>query len=317
MGASLAYYTVLAIAPLLLVLIGVAGLVFRREDASAALMAQIGSLVGQQGADAINTILQNAGQKKSSGAMAAIVGFATLLFGASSLALELRSDLDKIWHVKTAEGVAGFLKERSYALAIVLGAGFLLLVSLAISAALATMGKFFGGLLPAPAWALEALNALLSLLAIAAILGCIFKLLPAVRIAWRDVVPGAVFTAILFTLGKSLIGIYLGKAAVASTYGAAGSLVVLLIWIYYSAQILFFGAEFTRIYAQEYGSQPRPEPAQSKAPVPPPASQPEQVERTNTSLPASVAGLVGTLTGFALFSVKLFRDGTPKQKADN
>ena len=257
MGASLAYYTILSVAPLLLVLIGIAGLVFRRDDVSHALITQIGNLVGSQGTDAITEILRSASQKKSSGTLATVFGSLMLLFGASSIALELRSDLDKIWHAKTEEGLAGMIKERSYALAIVLGAGFLLLVSLAISAALATLGKFVGGSLPAPPWLLEGANAIVSIVVIGIVLACIFKFLPAALVRWKDVIAGATLTSLFFTGGKTLIGMYLGKAAVGSSYGAAGSLVVLLIWIYYSAQILFFGAAFTHVYAEEYGPNPK------------------------------------------------------------
>ena len=183
MGASLAYYTVLSLAPLLLVLIGIAGLVFRRDDVSHALITQIGNLVGSQGTDAITEILRSASQKKSSGTLATVFGSLMLLFGASSIALELRSDLDKIWHAKTEEGLAGMIKERSYALAIVLGAGFLLLVSLAISAALATLGKFVGRSLPAPPWLLEGANVIVSIVVIGIVLACIFKFF---RPPWSD-----------------------------------------------------------------------------------------------------------------------------------
>lgn len=257
MGAALAYYTVLSLAPLLIVVIAVAGLVFGEQAAQGALVTQIRGLVGQQGAEAIQGILKNAGGQKSAGLIASIVGFLALLFGASSVALELRSAMNKIWKVKEeGGGISTFIKQRSYAFALVLGAGFLLLVSLVVSAVLAGVGKFFDGLIPFPAWIAEVVNVIISLIAIAGILAAIFKLLPAVSITWKDVAIGAIFTSVLFTAGKTLIGIYLGRASVGSTYGAAGSLVVVLVWIYYSAQILFFGAEFTRVYSQEYGSQP-------------------------------------------------------------
>lgn len=316
MGASLSFYTMFSLAPLVLALIAIAGLVFGREAARGELVGQIQNLVGQAGADAIQTILKSQAQQKSSGTLAAVVGFVTLLFGASSVALELRSALDKIWHCKEEEGVAGFIKERSYALAVVLGAGFLLLVSLAVSAALATVSKFFQGLLTIPVWILQTVNVLISIVVIAAILAAIFKLLPAAKIAWSDVIHGAIFTSVLFTLGKTLIGIYLGKAAVGSSYGAAGSLVIVLIWIYYSAQILYFGAAFTRVYAQEYGSQKR---SAKPAPKPVPAPIAQSVAAGGAALAAgphslasSVASLAGSLAGFAVFAVKLFKEKEPR-----
>lgn len=254
MGAALAYYTVLSLAPLLIVVIGVAGLVFGEQAAQGALVTQIRGLVGQQGAEAIQGILKNAGGQKSAGVIASIVGFLALLFGASSVALELRSAMNKIWKVKEQEGITEFIKQRSYAFALVFGAGFLLLVSLVISAVLAGIGKFFDGMFPFPPWVAECVNVVISTVAIAAVLAAIFKLLPAVAITWKDVAIGAGFTSILFTAGKTLIGIYLGRASVGSSYGAAGSLIVVLVWIYYSAQIVFFGAEFTRVYSNECGS---------------------------------------------------------------
>jgi len=266
MGASLAYYTLLSLAPLLIVLITVASFVFGEQAARGALMSQIQGLVGSDGARAIQTVLQQASEKKTTGAFAAVVGFLTLLFGASSVALELRSTLNKIWGVREQEGVTGAIKERSYAVLVVLGAGFLLLVSLVISAVLASMEKFFGGVLPIPASILEAINFLVSLAVITGVFAAIYKFVPSVSIRWHDALVGGAFTALLFTIGKTLIGIYLGKAAVGSAFGAAGSLVIVLVWVYYSAQILFFGAEFTRIYSMHAS-------ARTKDTVPAPVSQ--------------------------------------------
>jgi membrane protein len=312
MGASLAYYTVLSLAPLLIVVVAVAGMVFGRQAAQGALLGQIQDLVGKQGAEAIQSILQQAGQNKSTGMLASIVGFLTLLFGASSVALELRSAMNKIWAHKEAEGVSGFIKERSYAIALVFGAGFLLLVSLVISTVLASLDKFFGNLLPMPLWAAEGLNAIVSILMIAGVLGAIFKFLPSVPLTWRDVSIGALFTAILFTVGKTLIGIYLGRASVGSVYGAAGSLVVVLVWIYYSAQILFFGAEFIRVYSTQCGSQPAGSPQQALLPSPvsrPPVAQPTAPPRAplTGSFIESLGALVGSAAGLAMAIVALFR----------
>jgi len=174
---------------------------------------------------------------------------------------ELQDALNTIWGVtaKPGRGVLVIVKERFWSFAMVVGVGFLLLVSLAISAWIAAMGTFVGGVLPVPAWLLEAVNAVFSTVVIALMFAMIFKLLPDVTIAWRNVWLGAAVTALLFTAGKSLIGLYLGRTAVGSAYGAAGSLVVILIWIYYSAQILFFGAEFTKVYTRRTGARVVPE----------------------------------------------------------
>lgn len=321
MGASLAFYTMLSLAPMLIVVISVAGWVFGEQAASGALVAQIQGLVGREGAEAIQGIIQHAASKKTTGTFAAIAGFIFLLFGASSVALELRSALDKIWHTKEPEGLAGFIKARSYALAIVMGAGFLLLASLVISAALASMGKFFGHLMPIPVWVAEGVNAIVSVLVIAAVLAAIFKLLPNAPITWRDVAIGAVFTAVLFTVGKTLIGIYLGRASVGSSYGSAGSLVVVLVWIYYSAQIVFFGAEFTRIYANEYGSRPDTKRESSTPGVHDARTRTETaasafaeaaaagnagLHPTSHSLAINVATLIGSAAGLTAAAVKVF-----------
>lgn len=320
MGASLAYYTVLSLAPLLIVVVAAAGLVFGRQAAQGALVGQIQDLVGKQGAEAIQAILQQAGAKKTAGTVASIVGFLTLLFGASSVALELRSAMNKIWAQKEAAGVSGLIKERSYAVAIVIGAGFLLLVSLVVSTVLTSLDKFMGNLLPIPVWVAEGMNAMVSLLMITGILAAIFKFLPSVPLTWRDVSVGALFTAVLFTLGKTLIGIYLGRASVGSVYGAAGSLVLILVWIYYSAQILFFGAEFTRVYSTEYGSQPagKPEHAFQSA------VSAQTVDPGETFAPSkpgygsfteSVGALAGSVAGLGMAIVKSFKSNDENSRA--
>lgn len=321
MGASLAYYTVLSLAPLLIVVIAIAGWAFGEQASRGALVSQIQGLVGQEGAQAIQGIIQHAANKKTTGTLASIVGFIVLLFGASSVAIELRSALDKIWDVKEPEGLVGFLKARSYAIGVVLGAGFLLLASLVISAALQAAGKFFGGLMPIPPWVAEVVNVMLSLVVIAGILAAIFKILPAAPITWRDVAIGAGFTSVLFTIGKTLIGIYLGRASVGSSYGAAGSLVVVLVWIYYSAQIVFFGAEFTRVYANEYGSRPDSKREQAK-PAPPvelthrgdhipvlaeaTAAGNAALHANGHSIATNVAALIGSAAGLAAAAAKVF-----------
>ena len=313
MGASLAYYTVLSLAPLLIVVIAIASFAFGKQAAQGALVGQVQNLVGTEGAQAIQSIIQHAAENKTTGTVASIVGFLTLLFGASSVALELRSAMNKIWAAKEEEGVAGFLKQRSYAIAIILGAGFLLLVSLVVSAGLAGVSKFVGGILPFPAWLAEVVNVLISILVITGIFAVIFKFLPSVRVLWRDVWVGAIFTAVLFTLGKTLIGIYLGRASIGSSYGAAGSLVLILVWIYYSAQIFFMGAEFTRVYTTEHGSHRKENTAesQSPAPLPEPAVTGSPLVPSTQSFHHNVAVLAGALAGLATAVVNVF---TPQKQ---
>ncbi len=315
MGASLAYYTVLSLAPLLIVVIAIASFAFGEQAARGALVGQVQSLVGTEGAQAVQGILQHAAEKKTTGIMASIIGILALLFGASSVTLELRSSINKIWAAPEAEGVAGFIKQRSYAVGIVLGAGFLLLVSLVVSATLATFGKFFGGL-PFPEWVAHTVNELISLVVIAGIFAAIFKFLPSVHLRWNDVWIGAVFTAVLFTIGKTLIGLYLGKASIGSSYGAAGSLVLILVWIYYSAQIFFLGAEFTKVYANDYGSQVGKRSASQGAPkdqvsIDPVESAPVEA-LPHRSFVENVAMLAASAAGLTMATINVFR--TPRSK---
>ena len=251
----MAYYTVVSIAPLLLVVIGVAALVFGREAAEGAIVTQIQGLVGETAAQAIQTMLQNA-SKPSSGILATVLGIIMLLAGASGVFAELQSALNTIWKasVRPEKGLLGLLKDRFLSLMMVLGTGFLLLVSLTVSASLAAIGSYLQHLLPFPEPFLHLLNFGISFGVITLLFAMMFKILPDAPVAWNDVWIGAAVTAFLFTFGKFLIGVYLGKANFASTYGAAGSLVVILVWVYYSTQILLFGAEFTNVYAMTYGS---------------------------------------------------------------
>jgi membrane protein len=251
----MAYYTVVSIAPLLLVVIAVAGLAFGREAAEGAIVAQIHGLVGEQAAKAIQAVLENA-DKPATGILAAVLGIITLLAGASGVFAELQSALNTIWKTpaRPDKGFLGMLKDRFFSLLMVLGTGFLLLVSLVMSAVLAAMGSYMEHLLPLPEPLLQGLNFLVSFGMITLLFAMMFKILPDAPVAWNDVWIGAAVTAFLFTIGKLLIGIYLGKANFASTYGAAGSLVVILVWVYYSTQILLLGAEFTKVYAMTYGS---------------------------------------------------------------
>jgi len=255
LGAALAYYTALSIAPLLVIAIFIAGLVFGKQAAQGHLLDQIRSLVGAQAGQAIETMVANANQPRT-GSLSAILGVITLLVGATGVVGQLQDALDTIWEVapKPGRGLLGALKDRILSLAMVLGLGFLLLVSLILSTVLTALGTFFVGLIPAFAPAMEAVNFVVSFVVVTLLFAMIFKLLPDAKIAWSDVWVGAVLTALLFTLGKFLLGLYLGRSGLSSTYGAAGSLVALLVWVYYSSQIVFFGAEFTKIYANRFGS---------------------------------------------------------------
>lgn len=254
-GAALAYYTVLSLVPLLVVIIAVIGLVFGQEAAQGHIIDQIASLVGPQSAEAIKEMIQRAGQP-ATGILATVTATVTLLFGASGVFGQLQDSLNAIWGVepKPGRGIWGLIRDRFISLAALLGTAFLLLVSLVLSAGLAAFGKWFGGWLPAPEFILQALEFVISLLVITGLFAMIFKVLPDARVGWTDVWVGAALTALLFTIGKTALGLYLGKSDVGSAYGSAGSLVILLVWVYYSAQILLFGAEFTQVYANALGS---------------------------------------------------------------
>ena len=256
MGAALAYYTIFSLAPLLVIAISLAGLVFGTEAVQGQIMAQIQGLVGADSAKAIQTMVQSA-HKPAHSVIASIIGLVVLLLGASGVFTEMQQDLNTIWDVDTDSkgGLWNFLKSRFLSFGMVLGIGFLLLVSLLLSAALAAVATYMGGFLPIPPAVLHSADFIFSLLFITVLFALIFKLLPDVRIPWSDVWMGAALTSILFTIGKFIIGFYIGKSVTSSTYGAAGSLVIIVAWIYYSAQLLYFGAEFTHVYAGACGSQ--------------------------------------------------------------
>jgi membrane protein len=254
LGAALAYYTVFALAPSLILIIALAGLFLGPEAAQGQIVSEVQELVGRRAAEAIQATIENA--RTEGGLIATGLGIVTLLFGLWGVFGELQDALNTIWGVapRPGRGVLGIIKQRFWSFAMVVGIGFLLLVSLAVSAALAAFSKFFYWLLPSPAYLIEGINVVFSWAVITLLFAVIFKLLPDVRIPWSNVWVGAGVTALLFTIGKSVIGFYLGRSTAASTYGAAGSLVVILIWIYYSAQVLFFGAEFTKVYSRRSGS---------------------------------------------------------------
>jgi membrane protein len=267
MGAALAYYTLFSLAPILVVAIAVAGLVFGPEAVRGEIVGQIDGLIGPQGAQAVQAMLEGAARPSNS-IPATIVGVITFFLGATGAFLELQTDLDAIWRVKPKESTSfwrALLKQRLVSFGLVLGFAFVLLTSLVVSAALAALHTYMGNAFPGGAVLWEALNVIVSLAVIAALFAMIYKVLPDVRLSWSDVIVGALVTAGLFTLGKFLIGLYIGTSAFASTYGAAGSVIVILVWVYYSAQIILLGAEFTREYVKRFGSKPAPEVWATKA----------------------------------------------------
>ena len=253
LGAALAYYTIFSIAPLMLIAIRIASIVFR--DAQAKMTAEMHSVMGPAVANSLTELLANAKNPKG-GAIATIVGIATLLLGAAGVFGQLKDALNTIWNVETkpVAGVIPFIKERFLSMAMVMGIGFLLLVSLIFDTALAMMGKWISARIPGGESLLHIAGLLVSFALITVLFAMIFRYLPDTRVEWRDVWLGAAFTSFLFALGKFALGLYLGKGAVGSAYGAAGSLVIILVWVYWSAQILFFGAEFTQVYARRHGS---------------------------------------------------------------
>lgn len=259
LGAALAFYTIFSLAPVLIVAIAVTGVVFGQGAAEGEILRQIQALAGETPAKAIQTVIQSS-HRAALDAVAATIGISTVLVGASGAFNELQDALNKIWRVKPrSENIlVCAIRKRFLSFVLVLGTGLLLLVSLALSAALAAVGKYMGHLLPTPVFLLESANFLLSLGVITLLFALIFKVLPDTEIAWSDVWIGAGVTSLLFTIGKVLIGLYLGRSTLASAYGAAGSLVILLVGIYYSAQILLLGAEFTHICANKRGLKVEP-----------------------------------------------------------
>jgi membrane protein len=255
LGAALAFYSVLSLAPLLVVVMAAAGAVFGEKAASGEIVSQIEGLTGHDGAIVIQDLLTHAHRPKE-GLLATILGRITLLLGASGVFGELQDSLNLIWRVEAKPGrnLHALLRDRFLSFVMVFGTAFLLIVSLAISAVLAAAEKFLGGLITGFDLVLPALGTLISLSVLTILFATIFKVVPDARISWRDVWVGGAVTALLFTAGKFLFGLYLGRSGIASAYGVAGSLVVLIIWTYYSAQILYFGAELTHVAAKRRGS---------------------------------------------------------------
>ncbi|MEO8465434.1 MAG: YihY/virulence factor BrkB family protein [Gammaproteobacteria bacterium] len=255
MGGALAYYTLLSIAPILVIVIAVAGFFLGDEAARREIMAQVRGMLGDDGAAAVQGLLKRASEP-TQGLIATISGIALLIIGATTVFAELQADLDRIWRAPatTIGGLWALLRARLLSFGMILAMGFLLLVSLVVSSALAALGKWWGGWFEGWALLLEALNFTVSFAVTTTLFAVMYKMLPRADIAWRDVWIGAVVTAALFTVGKLLIGLYMGRRGVASGFGAAGSFTVLLFWVYYSAQSFFLGAEFTWVYANEVGS---------------------------------------------------------------
>jgi membrane protein len=253
-GAALAFYTVFSLAPVLTLSIAIAGFFFGESAARGEIVDQIGGLVGPQGAELVQSVLRNA-SRPGAGFVPTVVSIITLILGANTALAELKAGLDQIWDVP-ADRRAGFwymIRTRLLSVGLILALGFLMLVSLVISAALTALERFSQGELFINT-VLDWINILFAFALVAALFATIYKVLPSVKIAWRDVIIGSVVTAVLFTAGKFAIGVYIGNSGLASTYGAAGSVVLLLLWVYYSAQIVLYGAAFTRAFAYRYGS---------------------------------------------------------------
>lgn len=255
MGAAIAFYTLLSMAPLLLIVLTIAGFFFGDEAARGALEQQLAQLVGPDGAQAVQGILGNAGNR-AGGLVSLLVGLLTLFIGATTVFAELQTDIDRIWKVQAPRGAGllRYLRQRLMSFGVILGVGFLLMVSLVISAIIAALGNLWEQWLVGTEILLQLLNFALGFAMITALFALIYKLLPSLRIAWSDVWVGAAVTSLLFGIGKFLIGLYIGKAAIASSFGAAGTLVVVIVWVYFSSQIFLLGAEFTYEYARSHGS---------------------------------------------------------------
>lgn len=300
LAAALAYYTIFSIAPLLIIVIAITGLFWEKQVVQSQVMSQIQGLVGTQGASFVSNLLTSA-SNPARGITATVLGIITLLFGALGAFNELHDALNTIWEVKEEE-TKGFLQsikkivfDRFLSFAMILGIGFLLLVSLVISTGLSALQTLVGNIFPFSDAILQIINLLISMGVITVLFALIYKFLPDAEIAWRDVWLGAFVTSILFSLGKFAIGLYLGNSAIGSSFGAAGSLVVVLVWIYYSAQILFFGAEFTEVYANNYGSKIVPEAEESGSPARPhlqPGKRSTKQARLPVAIPVTSAGPV-------------------------
>lgn len=253
-GAALAFYALFSLAPMLVLVIALAGAVFGREAAAGEIVRQLEGLMGAQGAAAVEALIQGA-QDPTTGLVASMAALVTLIIGSTTAFAELKNSLDEIWseQIQPDAGILAVIRERVLSFGLVLVLGFLLLISLAVNAALAVATRYWTGV-AGGSTLMVMISSLVTFLVITALFAAIYKLLPSVRLAWSDVIVGAGITAALFAVGKYFIGLYLGNTSVTSSLGAAGSLGVLALWVYYSAQIFFLGAEFTRLFAQHHGS---------------------------------------------------------------
>jgi membrane protein len=254
-GAAIAFYTIFALAPFVILVTAIAGLVIGRQAAQDALMVQIGGLIGQEAATTLKQMAASANDIKA-GVIATIFGISTILIGATTVFVELQTSLNRIWKTEPpgASSLTWLVKVRLKGLALIGMIGFLLIVSLLVSAVLAAVSEWFEGMLPDLFALVWATNLISSLVVFTVLFALVYRTLPDTRIPWRDLWPGAVITAVLFTIGKSLIGLYLGTSGITSAYGAAGSFVLILLWVYYSASIFLYGAEITRAYSDRIGS---------------------------------------------------------------
>jgi membrane protein len=260
LAASLAFYTIFSLSPLLIIIISIAGLLFGAEAARGEIVTEIEDLIGREGAEVVQTALKNSADTET-GIMSLVISLVTLMIGSTVVFIELQDSLDMIWKVKPKPGrsmIKGLIKDRVRSFALVIGTGFLLLVSLLVSAGINAVSNFLQDRIDLPFDLMQIINLIISLGIMFMLFGLIYKVLPDVHISWGDVWVGALVTAALFNVGKYLISLYLGTNTLGSTYGAAGSLVILLLWVYYSSMILFLGAEFTQVYANKYGSGIRP-----------------------------------------------------------
>jgi membrane protein len=256
MAAALAYYTLFSIAPLLVIAVAVAGAVFGQEAARGEIVTQIQGLLGKAGAEVVQTALANTQNPQAgNGIVPSIISTLALIFGASGVFIQLQDSLNAVWNVEPSSqaGVKAVVRKRIFSFAMVITIGFILMVSLVVSAGLAALSTFTNQLFPVLASLWKLFNLGISLGVFTLLFALIYKYLPDIQIAWRDVLVGASLTSVLFSIGKELLGLYLGNGAFGSTYGAAGSLVTVLAWIYYSVQIMLFGAEFTQVYTRKYG----------------------------------------------------------------
>ncbi len=306
MGAALSYYTLFSIAPLLLIVTALAGMVFGDAAARGEIFGQLRDLMGDQGAAAVERLLQSA-HRPHGGLVATVAGVAMLLLGATSVFGELQNALDRIWRAPARQKASGWwllLRSRLTSFGMILGIAFLLMVSLIVSALLSAVGKLWGPAFAGWETLAHGMDIVTSFGIVTLLFAMIYKIIPRVRVAWRDVWIGAAVTSALFAVGKFLIGLYIGKSSVASAFGAAGSLVVMMMWVYYSAQIFLLGAEFTWVYAHAYGShrgEPRPAPAIRRESAPPPA---QPIARANPLerrpvIALSVATALGLAAGLA------------------